>query len=516
MSILLQGKVQAAEGGQEAESSVNECIWRGKWRFVKEKKEQDFEYRRISDEIPMDLVRHVSFMSSGNHIENLRERLKKKKKRRGRFTSTKLKSDSQDTPLQDSLAQTDSQFQTRIEFSGDANPPSLDMSYHSATTVSADMTVSNDMARSESNQDDTNNEDLDEKSAVNDTFEIVRSPANSSTEVPTTSFDTTDAQHPDSSTIKLECKDPLLGLWSGAFKVEASNVSDPNPIPVEETFFLYGYAGTQVQDLPEELHILPPEQYFSTPLLLDVKIKDPKLNTKSTSNQSLTNSQEDVSKMTESAHEKVNGIVHPVSSHSQDFSTSRILNSDDSVKTPDPVRVAVTESMPPTESCESNGKSECTPRLSFAEEAYASMKFILGFGKNVYGRYSLVCYYDQEANTLRCEKRYMLTRQGNCRKTKSKTPSSSSIPYDDNQHQGKRKRIPKPRFFPGAMDDDFLLSTSNANIEEEMRKPKNPKPLVYSTSDDKNFREAFFDPNTGEIYEGGSVVVVYQLWFYDS
>lgn len=511
MSILLHGKVQTADSSQEAGSPKEGCTWRGKWRFVKEKKEQDFEYRRVSDEIPMDLIRHVSFISTGNHLENLRERLKKKKKRRGRFTSTKMNSEPYDLPIPDGIPQSASyQFENSNDSSYFPNPLSADMSGHSATTVSADMTVSAEVTQSENNQEDVSNPDFDEKTDNDGTFDVDKSPMNSISEAPVTPLENTDSQPPYPSTFKLECKDPLFGLWSGAFKVEASNGSEPSPVPVEETFFLYGYAGTQVQDLPEELHILPPEQYFSIPLLLDVKIKDPKLNTKSHSvQQPMTNLQEDVTKTTGAVDEDING-THPVTTHSQDLVTSTIVKNGDTIKTPDSVRTSIAESMPPTELNDVNVKSECTPRLSFAEDAYASMKFILGFGKNVYGRYSLICYFDQEANTLRCEKRYMLTRQGNCRKTKSKTPSSSSaVQYQEEHQNGKRKRIPKPRYFPGATDDDFLMSISNTSNEEEVKKPKIAKPMVFTISDDKNFREAFFDPNTGEIYEGGMKILVW-------
>ena len=474
---------------------------------MKEKREQDFEYRRVSDEIPMDLLRHVSFISTGNHLENLRERLKKKKKRRGRFSSSKLNSPSVQLNNQDGISHESLQIEHTKESEEHVLPNSLDTSSHSATTISVDMTLpadpddsaNNGVNHSQAHQEipsannTFNTRDGDAKRAENGRSTSSEEPLSHSSETPTAPTDTKEA-NPDSF-FKLECADPLFGLWSGAFKVESPN-EPQSPVPIEETFFLYGYAGTQVQDLPEELHTLPPEQYFSIPLLLDLKIKDPKLYTKS----KLQSNGNEVEVETSNVDEEKLELKKFESPNLPFLDQYHGVNSEINVETPRAITGKVDETIPSTEM---SSKFEVTPRPSFSEEAYSHMKFILGFGRNVYGRYSLVCYFDKEANTLRCEKRYVLTRQGNCRKTKSKTPSSSSFRYNDDQENGKRKRIPKTRYFPGATDDDFLFSNSNVSNDEEMKKPKIPKPLIFKISDDKNFREAFFDPNSGEIFEGG-------------
>jgi hypothetical protein len=316
--------------------------------------------------------------------------------------------------------------------------------------------------------------------------------------------------------VKLERSDPLFGLWKGSFSVESTQLNGAEipapPFLVEETFFLYAYAGSRPHELPTTLQILPPEQFFSIPLLLNVKPTTKPKSKHATAAHLASQSRRLPVTTPYVAPMSING-EHASIIKTEGGPSHETFSSNGTQVEPSATHVG-SMTAPSNEEVKVEAETEEPAEATAYETAIMQSKFILGFGRNMYGRYSLVCYFDEDKQQLRCEKRYMVTKQGNSRKFRPKSLPSDSNYRADHAENGKRKRTPKSKYFADALDDDFFFANGTNIMEaEDMRKARHPRPVVFAAHDEKNFRDAFFDEMTGEIYEGGESLALLQLIF---
>ena len=60
-SILLEGTIDPTDG------DLSSCSWNGQWHFFKDSKiPLNFRYKRISNDVPLDLVHYVSFIANAS------------------------------------------------------------------------------------------------------------------------------------------------------------------------------------------------------------------------------------------------------------------------------------------------------------------------------------------------------------------------------------------------------------------------------------------------------------------
>lgn len=568
MSILMTGSVGLPEGEGGCNLDQNGRIWTGKWRFVKEKKEHDFHYRWTSDEIPLDLIQYVSFAISEPNLQLVRGRSKKKKKRKGRLPGTKLKPPKKTEQQVDKLDSeilaidmggVETPFRGELSvpwgMEGAAEDPFASIKSH---TDSTDVTGQQDL-RSELNLPEAGQSPVDQQDALKGAEEESEggsedgesgeedegesfAPRGIEKEGDAMISETTGDD--TSFTVKLDtARSPLFGLWTGFFNVDPPPES-ATPVPVHETFFLYAFAGTPLESLPPALSSLPPEQSHSLQLLPNPRSKEsaraisaPPLSPTFHCSQYAVATTANSSLHTNGS----NGLHQPQAKAAEDLkevtscpseSTPCIPVNDGPAATSTPALSSV-EVAPPAEV---SLPKDATP-LAVAPSSSSDHDVILGFGRNVYGRYSLMCHFDIANQSLRCEKRYMLTKQGNARRPKLKdiigqNPSqhSSICNGDSGTHSLKRKRIPKSKFFAGILDEELMFSNgagedgrSYSQGPEETKRvsvgsgvgrpPTKHQTLLqqqylphtaFSNGDHKHFRDAFFDVLSGEIYEGGN------------
>jgi hypothetical protein len=147
----------------------------------------------------------------------------------------------------------------------------------------------------------------------------------------------------------------------------------------------------------------------------------------------------------------------------------------------------------------------------------SQLVILVGFGRNKFGRFSLAASYDPSKATLICEKRYMLSKSASSTKRGKRQDGEQAIDrsslararsgsyldfegYEQLTPGGKRKR---PSSSKGGGDEGGFGSGENFGS----RRKSSEGPIDYvpipNEGDDDDYRAAFYDEGSGEVYEGG-------------
>lgn len=257
-----------------------------------------------------------------------------------------------------------------------------------------------------------------------------------------------------------------MGTWEGHFAIRTATGEDLVP----EIFFFYSLSG---EDVPDNLRCLPQEPIFSFTALKSECIK-------------------------KSKHMSIEGMRF-------DLRQKAKLNGN-------------------------------VNKLEEQLEGINDYTLLVGFGRNPYGRFSLIASLEESTGTLYCEKRYMVSKEINhkrTRRTNSEIAAAASSERDVDAN-GLRHISTRPRHAPNfgshrADCDNFAVSAhrkrkglavchtsklsrssiSSADALESfaLGETKPVKAVAKSKErldnyDIENYRTAFTDEETGEIYEG--------------
>ena len=177
------------------------------------------------------------------------------------------------------------------------------------------------------------------------------------------------------------------------------------------------------------------------------------------------------------------------------------------------------------------------PLLDTDGSSPSGLVVMVGFGRNRFGRFSLTATYDPTKGTLIGEKRYMTSKSSTIQRKGKKSQNevggeppitrprnSSSVVLDildisgTVASSGGRRKRSKSRsdtcdYEPDSLDETGVPSTkrrgSRGTTEQYPVVPEGAPPFeqVYreplEDGDDEEYRNAYYDNATGEIYEGG-------------
>ena len=455
MSIFKEGSVEGLSGDTGAN-------WSGGWQFTRNKKQKPaaFAYTHSSQIIPKDLLDYVSFLVDVPELKNPRgtrrdnKDAKSKKKgsgssRRGRprkNTSPLASPGRPETPgdtqgavtanvegeiekVEDTLssgAQVAEAMEEEARMSSDGSPGPITAPSSSSSSSTTAAQPEKDSSVAAEAHDGTQEKEGDapplttegvaavgaetDAGANSDSFPrdgtaVTGSTTASAVTVPFNSSSSSSdgvavASASDSSAISaasvpekerfendvtLERTHPMFGLWQGHFQLTTYNShgKEIGTQQVEETFFFYGFATKEREGaftkLPEEplpsafmemqvpLHFFPNSpRALAAQQLLDEALAPPVVEPEPTSS------------------------MAPVPG------------------TPGATRVLTGASA--TSGATSSTAPLATPSARpAAASALVNASILVGYGRNQFGRFSLLGVFDEDTSQLRCEKRYMTT-----------------------------------------------------------------------------------------------------------
>ena len=557
MSVVLIG---------DANKEGSPLVYSGQWFFAKEKQNDQlkFSYKKVSDTVPRDLLDFVSFIPAirtGNPF-NFSSASSSAKKKRGK--SNKLKhrhfggaaaaasaahaaataaatpfsasppapsTSSETLPLPHSTSGSNNENEgctTGSADEGDSDNRVAPMLNESndvedarsvdtvepdeesamvanihGSTVSAVTSDAREVEGAGAEGDDTEGDDAEpetEAEADADTYGETGEDSAANTARPT---------HP----VMLKSDHPLFGLWEGSFDVVT--VTPCTESTINETFFFHSFIGV---DPGPELACLPQEAHFTMSVLKAVPF--PLLPGQLTAG---------YGSMPVVGGQDFPGDQIPDASSA----TDRLIGGSVTANLPDtPPKVVGNNSSGSSDQVQNPAESldtETSLVRSCSQQQPPRDKLIVlvGFGRNKFGRFSLTASYNAEKGLLVCEKRYMLTKsasvvrkgklhrggdggeQGIDRSMLARPRSGSYLDFEGYEPTSglKRKRAPKaPRGFSG--DDDQGSggeggNSSSGGGDRGYGSPRSGVSTLLNEGDDDDYKSAFFDETTGEVFEGG-------------
>ena len=308
---------------------------------------------------------------------------------------------------------------------------------------------------------------------------------------------------PYAGPVTLQRSHPIIGLWQGSFNLRNSKSSQD----IEETFFLYGKAGAQVDERLKELPSEPYTTIFQKP--------------KGDGNLAVSNSQ-------------IQSTTNSVKEEDGQFTTS-----------------SNQKSFQEGEKTDENDSGIPNPSINSAESEYFENNAVgsnasthmVGFGQNTYGRFSLYVSFDEVTKTFKCEKKYVTSKYKGLKRGrkplslynpdaqeiddqykmttrpkslspvakswKAAAPSTEENVKPVNPHKKKRQSglvYNKSRPVEGVANN-----LVNVNHTKEKNVPAAAKGANLVSLNDENavedtlsnHKSAFLDEETGEVYEGG-------------
>ena len=443
MSVVLNGS-----------ASADMTSFTGKWHFAKElqRRALDFGYKRVAGEVPRDLLNFVSFIHpNGAHPPApgtfKRNRSKNKKRRaRGRHGTTEAIA----------AAATAEAAAGSLSATAATNTVNNEVKGEEAAGTSGEGVVGNeneqDPAEEGGEGEDEEGEDQGEEDEDEDGDTSASAAAAEGAEGATGDQEQQQQQQGEPKAddrpthpAPLRTDHPLFGLWEGSFEIVA--LTPDAETQVSETFFLHSFFG----EAPgQELADLPPEARFSSTVL----------------------------------------------------KTSPV---------------------------------QLIPNVDVGAGGEEQPIVLVGFGRNKFGRFSLTASFRPSLCTLVIEKKYMLTKypqnQGNAAKRRRQS---------NDQHALDRSGLARSRSFgfganPDLLEDfddylpggatakrkrgkegsrkDRLAATRGEGGLEGVEYDENGAELlplgayqqqyIPNEGDEEDFRAAFYDEQTGEVYEGG-------------
>lgn len=543
MSIILDGSLPAGvnaahiidSSSSDSNSYDADLCLTGTWQFAKDKKtDLGFKYTWISTEVNMDLINYVSFLD--------RSRMRTYRRRKGpkpnqytrkreaiamtndtsslnvinsgdiTITNSSNSSSSSSTDhgnentshgndnnsiaqqcIIDSSAAQDQQFQSHGDSHDDddsgGHVEAIDNDDNDDNEEEDDEYNENDDENNNDDDDDGEDEgedgdedgddvrdaeevmmmiDTKEQSNTQDnadttTNEVIQSNYNDNNNSSTSSTSASIAQDSQNviKTVKIDRAHPLLGLWKGSFNVKNATGGEDS---VVEEFFFHKMLNTNTQ--PELLN-LPEDPYFSYTAL---------------------------------RHTDISSYLHKSSESS---------NIDPTIKADDE---KVDEVVADNED-EENQAEKAKTLTTGSRQA-----ILIGFGRNVYGRFTVTALLDKESGKFMCEKRYLLSKSGSYRRHRSsddiETPRqigqrvrqapNFNNRFGNNEVGQKRKRNSFPSLKSSKLEKGIKYSMIQA---QQFQLYQSSSHSIKSTEDlgyeDDEYKIAFLDEESGEIYEGG-------------
>ena len=348
-SILLEGLVEGEE----------KCTWQGQWHFFKDQKiPLDFRYTRAGDIVPLQLIQYVSFIPAGSDSLKPRSRgrvkgwRKQQREEKSQLPNAENKGEDEDNY---------SEVKEKMD-NKDLASPELE---------------ENDILFSTAAESFTGEEEAPEAC-------------------------------PDS--VPLPSHHKLFGYYEGSFDIK----SNQGPTPVDESFFLHSFAATG-SPVVAGLECLPPTDWWTSSQLL----KHMSLDANQIFNCAMINKlvpgdkigaevnfsteykQEQATEVTQLSDEAGSGPG--ISNAGPNMASPEISPSNEFVEAP-------VSTPRPIEGGNDEGAESLVASMKADNSAYPDLDFLLGFGKNAYGRFSLFGIYSRKTNTLQCERKYLTGR----------------------------------------------------------------------------------------------------------
>lgn len=329
--------------------------------------------------------------------------------------------------------------------------------------------------------------------------------------------------------VMLKSDHPLFGLWEGSFDVvnlAATPISESSTI--SETFFFHSFMGV---DPGPELACLPQEAHFTISVLkaLPFPLLPGQLaagygSTTSTTG-GLDSTTQDQKKILD-ASSSATGVEEMCGSVTMNLPDAVSLDVGNDPSGGPVDQESTTSSLDKTENQESLFPS-ISQQKKFQQE---KLIVLVGFGRNKFGRFSLTASFNAEKGLLVCEKRYMLTKsasivrkgkhhrggdgeQGIDRSMLARPRSGSYLDFEGYEPVTsgfKRKRAPKAPTGGGMSYDDQGSGGEGGNIssggggDHRVFSPRSGAVSnLVNEGDDDDYKSAFFDETTGEVFEGG-------------
>lgn len=511
MSVLLDGVADIFE---------SKPVWRGYWNFTKEHKTNlAFMYSWVSDVVPRDMLEYLSFTCRANSrkLSSDHSRGSSRGGSRGRACGR-----GRGRPPAMHLVDKADIFPSLVVASGSSDISMNDIesrktSLDSCNVCQIDTEVTNcsyDKYCSDDNRPYSVHENnlTGEQSIDNINYTSLNSIANNElTFVPITRLH------------------PLFGFWEGKFEVRPGVDDDA----IHESFFFHSFIGfeppsTDFADLPPEPVISYPvlgvTEAIVMPLVPKLQANKPAMTTAD-----LTSSYQQDKQVLE------DGGISQNSINKSSSSCEKCLSDIDP-----PADVMM-------DSCKYISSTELQNHLQFL--ATNDYVLLFGFGKNAIGRFSLICSFHQPTGTLKCEKKYIITK---CLKRPRRyswetpialsrlnvldtamiqSPRLSSRPRNQfnsypmfnedlpiSHHVPTKKSLSLPVAVAPISTLVSCLTGDVTEYNEHLKRIKkcdknkeklaadtskvNREKLEYELEDSVNYRSAFLDETNGEVYEG--------------
>lgn len=332
-SILLEGQIEAEDG------DISSCGWSGQWHFFKDNKiPLNFRYKRVSGEIPLDLVHYVSF------IANASGDVTAKPRSRGRAKGWRKYRDQQ---------------------SAEAN----------SSTTPKDTAVKV--------------EKVEERASSDSAGAVAENPVKGGKE--------------KQVLLELSSEHPLFGLYVGSFDIKSAQGAQA----IQETFFLHTYAGG-VYEPPPGLDVLPPTDWWtSAQLLKHMDLDNHRIFGDMAKDRSFSADKADAESGIEHDAYAVNAAA--AAAAVSEATESMVIDMGAIGNNVSDSNSLVTPKASSGQG-EDNG-SESKARSSTGDLAsYPDLQFMLGFGRNTFGRFSLFGVYNDSTKELKCERKYLTGR----------------------------------------------------------------------------------------------------------
>lgn len=361
-SILLEGQIDPVEG------DISSCEWTGKWHFFKDGRVPlNFRYKRKSLEVSLELVHYVSFIANGGGD------LSAKPRSRGRVKGWRK---YRDQGVYNQL----SGQRSEVGVASFGGSPSEKLEREEGAGDSA-------LA-----EDETEDDPRERTLSTEDTADA-------------TSKD--DALKPAEIFLTLSNDHPLFGLYEGSFDVRTPQ----GPVPVQETFFLHAFAGADFYPAAG-LDVLPQTDWWANAQLLKhMELDNTKIFGDLVRDHALSVDKADGEFALDSNESAAAGAQN-----TEKNPGCRGMDIDASVDNGSNMNdIATSASTPRAGACASvDGTSNPNQMISsptgIDSSAYPELNFILGFGRNTYGRFSLFGIYNKATGSLKCERKYLTGR----------------------------------------------------------------------------------------------------------
>jgi hypothetical protein len=402
------------------EGTVGDDIWTGQWHFFKDNKiPLNFRYKRTSVDVPLDLIHYVSFVSNNGSDMSAKPRSRGRAKGWRKYQHASA--------------------MAMAAAEGEASAAGTETGGDALDKVKRERDVS---------QDDMLNTSMEDGDDDNENADAAGAGAGEGAEE--------DAAAKNPVFVTMSGDHPLFGLYEGSFDVKAQQ----GPLPIDETFFLHSYAGSP-KLTSSGMDMLPSTDWWGASQLLKhmeldankvfgelCKDRSSSVDRADRSGSNTPSCAElkqeggDMVEVSPAAAATPASAAPAPASEGKDApangtgtpSTAPTTCGETALKisilsTPVAAPAAITAGNSATHA----DSSAVWPNTS----VYPDLDFVLGFGRNSYGRFSLFGVYNRTDGSLKCERKYLSGRTAGLRKNiRSGSISGLSVASGDYSGEG--------------------------------------------------------------------------------